>query len=252
LSTIYSVLADTQTRGNMGDESPKWAANKKLILDLMNDEKYRLTLAFYPDKRGGDYGYKELNLLPQLDWKIKTLLIHPGGELQTSHWRLSLITKDNKRTFFNNNVEYLLYGYGQMRVGPGDDQRVDIAFDLELTSDQYTLGDFLEALLHPAADEDDAVYQDQPFCWYLYTGYPETKKNLECRHWVQAAARAFYHKGLISTDPTELFNQKNKSLGYPNGQIPKGTFFQEKPELRATLKGTEEQDALKEGFPGWK
>ncbi|KAI1171878.1 hypothetical protein F4777DRAFT_582520 [Nemania sp. FL0916] len=239
----------------------QWAANKLKILALMNDERYKFALEFYADTDpGAEGGYKEMNLLPQLDWKIKTLRIHPGGKAKNSHWRLSLTTADGKRTFFNNSTQYLSNSYGQMRIGPGRDS-MDviglgleiIGFNLELTSDQHHLGDFLEALLHPPENQNDGVYEDRPFCWYLYNGFPVSGQALECRHWVQAAARAFHHKGLISKDPSEIFNALNKDYGYPDGRIMKGTFFREKPKnLLQTWRTEKHQADQRDGFPDWK
>lgn len=228
-------------------------ANKQKILALMRDPRYRYTLGFYPDRIGTEYG---CNQLPDLSWKIKTLRIHPGGTLSTSHWRLSLITADGKRTFFNNNVEYLLHGYGQMRVGPGRENNEAVTFDLELASEQRTLGEYLDVVLHPTVAGDgeggnyDGVYEDQPMCWFLYTNYVKRQTNFECRHWVQAVVRAFWRKGMLKEEPTPVFRMKNIELGYANdkGECPKGEFFKEKPtDLKSTLKGNEEQEALERG-----
>jgi hypothetical protein len=96
-------------------------SNKERIIEYMNNPSYKLCLAFYPDKQVNDqtFGYRVKDLLPQLDWKIKELRIHPTGRTSTSHWRLSLRATDGQRTFFNNTVEYLKQGYGQVRIGPG-------------------------------------------------------------------------------------------------------------------------------------
>jgi hypothetical protein len=95
--------------------------NKLAIIQYMNDPNYNLCLGFYPDKLANDptYGYGVVNSLPQLNWQIVELRIHPTGRTKTSHWRLSLRAANGQRTFFNNTVEYLQNGYGQVRIGPG-------------------------------------------------------------------------------------------------------------------------------------
>jgi hypothetical protein len=83
--------------------------------------------------------------------------------------------------------------------------------------------------------------------------------NRECRHWVQATARAFWRANLITADPTALFDAKNNEFGYREKEIPKGKFFDHRPgtvegdiEFKTgDGKGMDEQRALGLLFPDW-
>lgn len=94
--------------------------------------------------------------------------------------------------------------------------------------------------------------------WFRYTTYVQIKQNRECRHWVQAIARQFWRHGLFPVDPTPVFMEKNNQFGYPNREIPKGQFSEQKPAqwngnpqskegLRLTDKGRAQQKALEKG-----
>lgn len=71
-----------------------------------------------------------------------------------------------------------------MRVGPGNENNDEICFDFELASHEKTLGDYLDVVLAEPAEEGgyDGVFANRRMCWFLYSGYADTKTNPECRH----------------------------------------------------------------------
>ena len=226
----------------MANEQQKRIANKARLVDLMRDPEYNLCLFFYPENSGvaGNFGYTEKNLLPQLWWEITELRVHPCGLTAGGHWRLSLQTADHQRTFFNCSNKYIMGNYGQFRIGPGRDDNgplptgarseIDYSFAIPLSPNgPWTLEHFVDALLHPTADDTDkdGVKDGKPMCWYQYKEVAR-----ECRYWVQSAAKVFQRKGFLDIDASALstlFRQKNDLYGYKNEEIPKGPFFDSKP-----------------------
>lgn len=230
--------------------------NEQRIFDYMRNPDYNWTLGFYPNiSADSPWAVGEL---PGLDWEIKSVFIHPCGAEKGSHWRLSLHTEEsvdgketavNKRIFFNNSTDYLHNGFGQFRIGPGKDDFVHLAFKLPVKKPYHTLEEFVQAALHPIvvdAENYDVVYKDKPMSWFYYTNYVKNG-NRECRHWTQAVARQFWKHDLLETNPTALFYDKNKEFKYDDGVIPKGTFYEKKPDgLKLADKGKIQQMALDE------
>jgi hypothetical protein len=252
----------------------KYKENKEEILKLMKNKDYIDCLVFYPDTQPGKgksdavdlWGYQTKNLLPQLWWPIKTLRIHPTGKDSHSHWRFSVLTADNKRTFFNEHSAYLKKPFGQIRIGPGVDnyekswdketgEEWSIQFDLELNPEkQFTLRDFVLALLDPKAYEPDGVKENGAFCWYKFAGFDKgTPKG--CRFWVQACVRQFWIQGFLKNDPAAKLTEYNKKTGWETPDFPRGTWFTERPagiELDdgpTSEKAREEATARDNGFP---